>query len=1014
MELDAPFGIDVRDGTTHGIYVRDLNVPGSAKISGVLLVSIDGVDVRNMSAAGASRLMMGKATDAAKAKFVLKSYTLPTLLHHSEGKDAESPIFQHILGLRYYYGDGVAKNATTAVGWYQKAADAGDPRAQFNLGRCYKTGTGVEKNAAAAVSWFQRAADAGDAGAQFSLGICYKNGTGVEKNATTAVGWYQKAADAGDPRAQFNLGRCYEYGTGVEKVATAAVGWYRKAADTGHARAQSSLGFCYDDGTGVEKDATAAVGWFQKAADAGLAGAQFSLGCAQFSLGVCYTDGTGVAKDAATAVKWFAKASENGVTEGDSGMRSVDKSGRLRRKNAAVQADKAKSSINNVTLRSKMAEHAERMVQLHAGGKLDEALVLFREMKLLATGECTRLAGVTEDCRKNYAGVEERWKFIVEIENVESMDESHIQPDTGGGDAVAGRTDWDTEVSYVDRLLMRSAWAQPTFERLMRQLESTFNANRHPLAMPGITKEEFGKCTFLPYEYRLPGRPGQNCHLKCGPLKSRQRSLDKVKEYMGLKEARTHLIRPAGRYLIDTLRATFCFEDPFAMAVFFELLSNTPGIRIVRVKNKLVNAKLKSEEQTTILINVEINQLDPTGLPLMVEVQLMFQDYLDIKKALHKFYQIIRANNPAEVLTPIFPVLLKSSGLLTKEEEVNDKEVQTLREQLESALVAGHYDEVARLARQLKMKTAEMKADPLATFSTSELSDQRDAILHLADRTVQEHGGTSAPFNNALYVLDEAVARSTARDTERNRLSILATDAVEAFDNSKQINAEVRRRAVKNALATWQAYTRKGSGSEDEVEGGHWGFDEATAADGGGGIGDGGKPKSKTTPKPKSVRARSSFNDTAMHPAEARPVFDKAAWEAREDPVSKRTYYVNKDTQETMWGIHEEWCSNGMSIDVVSSDDDNDDGGGYEHDYVNTNDGGSSTLRDEYMTVAVSGSDDGDDDDDFVASSEVGGMVMTHTIGTMPLVSDDDDDDDDGGADGDYDKSTIAGTPFNK
>lgn len=59
-------------------------------------------------------------------------------------------------------------------------------------------------------------------------------------------------------------------------------------------------------------------------------------------------------------------------------------------------------------------------------------------------------------------------------------------------------------------------------------------------------------------------------------------------------------------------------------------------------------------------------------------------------------------------------------------------------------------------------------------------------------------------------------------------------------------------------------------------------------------------------------------------------------------------------------------------------------GGGDEHDYVNTNDGGSSTLRDEYMTVAVSGSDDGDDDDD------------------------------DGGADGDYDISTIAGTPFNK
>ena len=317
-----------------------------------------------------------------------------------------------------------------------------------------------------------------------------------------------------------------------------------------------------------------------------------------------------------------------------------------------------------------------------------------------------------------------------------------------------------------------------------------------------------------------------------------------------------------------------------------------------------------------------------------------------------------------------------------------------------------------------------MKADPLATFSTSELSAQRDAIL----RTVTKHGGTSAPFNNALDVLDKAVARSTARDKKRNRLSILATDAVEAFRNSNQINSEMSRMAAKNALTTWQAYTRKDSDSEDELEGGYCGFDEATAADGCGGIGDGGKPKStatpKPTPKPKPVGPRSSVDTTAMRAVEARPGFDMAAWEAHEDPVTKRTYYVNKETQETMWGKHEDWCFNSISsrsIGVVGTDDDDDDDdeGDGEHDYINTNAGGSSALRDEYITVAVGGSDDGDDDNDVAASSEGGGMVMTPTIGTMPEVAlvsddDDDDDDDDGGADGDYDMSTTAGTMFNK
>jgi hypothetical protein len=403
-----------------------------------------------------------------------------------------------------------------------------------------------------------------------------------------------------------------------------------------------------------------------------------------------------------------------------------------------------------------MAEKAAAMVRLHADGKHPQAEAAFAELQTLANTECDRLADVTEECRRQYTSVQERWSFAAQIK---STDKGNLQPD--GGDPDANKDAATCEDAYVDRLLMRSAWAQPTFERLMRQLESTFNASQHPLTMPGIA-EHFEQ-SLMPHTYKLPGRPGQNCHLKCGPLKGKRRCLDKVKKYNSPAEAKTHPARPAGRYLIDTLRATFTFEDPYAMAVFFELLSRTPGIRILRVKNKLVNTELKPQEQTTILINVEIEKLDPTQKPLVAEVQLTLQDYLDIKKALHKFYQIVRASDYAAVLGPIFPVQLESAGYLTAAEEANDAKVQALRSQLNSAVSAGDYDQVAALAAQLKKRVSETRADPLATFSTAELINQQETLYRVAER----HGGASEAHNNALELLDAAVEKSQKRDKAR-------------------------------------------------------------------------------------------------------------------------------------------------------------------------------------------------------------------------------------------------------
>ena len=73
-------------------------------------------------------------------------------------------------------------------------AQAGDPQAQRELGHLYRQGEGVAKDETQAVEWYQKAAEAGDRNAQFYLGRLYEEGRGVAKDEAQALQWYLKAA----------------------------------------------------------------------------------------------------------------------------------------------------------------------------------------------------------------------------------------------------------------------------------------------------------------------------------------------------------------------------------------------------------------------------------------------------------------------------------------------------------------------------------------------------------------------------------------------------------------------------------------------------------------------------------------------------------------------------------------------------------------------------------------------------------------------------------------------------
>ncbi len=98
------------------------------------------------------------------------------------------------LGLMYFDGKGVPKDATEGTKWLLRAAEQGHPSAQWYAGGSYMRGRGVPEDLVEAAKWFRRSADQGYAIGQAELATCYILGLGVERDNVQAYMWFQLAS----------------------------------------------------------------------------------------------------------------------------------------------------------------------------------------------------------------------------------------------------------------------------------------------------------------------------------------------------------------------------------------------------------------------------------------------------------------------------------------------------------------------------------------------------------------------------------------------------------------------------------------------------------------------------------------------------------------------------------------------------------------------------------------------------------------------------------------------------
>lgn len=98
-------------------------------------------------------------------------------------------------------GDGVERDPSQALRWYQKAVESTDDiYAHLAMGRLYANGEGIGINYEKAFTHFERAAKQLPA-AQIGLGLLFHRGAGRQRDLMKARQYFQMAAEAGYPLA---------------------------------------------------------------------------------------------------------------------------------------------------------------------------------------------------------------------------------------------------------------------------------------------------------------------------------------------------------------------------------------------------------------------------------------------------------------------------------------------------------------------------------------------------------------------------------------------------------------------------------------------------------------------------------------------------------------------------------------------------------------------------------------------------------------------------------------------
>ncbi|CAE7342062.1 unnamed protein product [Symbiodinium natans] len=307
-----------------------------------------------------------------------------------------------------------------------------------------------------------------------------------------------------------------------------------------------------------------------------------------------------------------------------------------------AEKDALKQRLDDPALRDKLHDLHRGLHHAVSDSKEDDAGRIFEEMRDLAAAEASRLATWFVDQRRAYEE-EDDGARMEKLTQIPSQSGEVVQP------PVAQHFCSSAELA-VDALAASASWLRADFKRQLSEMVRGLNDISH-----NDLRRFDAKLVLDPSLHQLQPEPGAECGTHLGllvaPIKSKERALAKIStDYQKDFDAGKKTEQPLARYVCDFLRATIYAADPFALAIAFHSLQER--FKIVRVKNKFADTKLKDEERTNILVNLWV---EGKGMKQIGEVQFLMQEYLTAKSLQHMYYDVVRAEAARELFDkPIF------------------------------------------------------------------------------------------------------------------------------------------------------------------------------------------------------------------------------------------------------------------------------------------------------------------------------------------------------------------------
>lgn len=208
-----------------------------------------------------------RADDVATARLAYLSgnyeEALKTLIPAAEAGDANA---QNIVGIAFENGNGVEKDVTKALEWYEKSVAQGFVKAQVNLGTMLREAPdGIPQDYPRAAKLFEAAMAQDFPFAFWERGRMYEQGEAGPVDYPAAIKLYERGLELGNGESGNALAQLYRKGQGVEKDEPRARALYAQAAQTGYKVALGNLAHSYEIGMGGNKDALAAYALYHEA-----------------------------------------------------------------------------------------------------------------------------------------------------------------------------------------------------------------------------------------------------------------------------------------------------------------------------------------------------------------------------------------------------------------------------------------------------------------------------------------------------------------------------------------------------------------------------------------------------------------------------------------------------------------------------------------------------------------------------------------------------------------------------